>query len=98
MTHRIAFKPAARREYDDACDWHEEQTAGLGDRFEAAVTKALDLIAQNPSLHPMIYRDIRAQKVEGFRYVILFRVRKEIVTVIAVFHTSRDPRVWQRRV
>ncbi len=32
-----------------------------------------------------------------FPYIVVFRELHDAVYVIAVFHTSRDPLVWQRR-
>ncbi len=45
-----------------------------------------------------VYGDVRKAVVRRFPYVVLYREDAAEVVVIAVFHTSRDPSIWQARV
>ena len=42
--------------------------------------------------------DVRRARLRTFPYGLFFRVVDDGVFVIACFHSSRDPRVWRRRV
>jgi len=33
MNHRVVFRPAAKREFDDAADRYDDQRRGLGEEF-----------------------------------------------------------------
>ena len=55
-------------------------------------------IAANPQLHATVYQDVRKAVVPKFPYVVLYTEEAGEVVVIAVFHTARDPAVWQGRV
>src|SRR5439155_25855346 len=90
--------PEAKAEFDAAADWYEQQRPGLGVDFIARVREVLDRIAANPRLHSAVYGDVRKAVVRRFPYVVLSREDAGEVVVIAVFHTSRDPSVWQARV
>jgi plasmid stabilization system protein ParE len=98
MSHPIVFLQEAREEFDQAADWYEGPQIGLGTRFTLAVNTALARIAENPKMHAVVLEDTRKAVVRGFPYCIYYREDGENVVVISVFHTSRDPAEWQRRV
>ena len=77
---------------------YEKVRRGLGRDFVTRVREALRRISQNPRLHAIIYQDVRKAVVSRFRYVVLYREESNEVIVISVFHTSRDPGIWQARV
>jgi hypothetical protein len=35
--------------------------------------------------------------VRGFPYCVYYREESSLVRVLSVFHTSRDPSIWQSR-
>ena len=78
-------------------DWYDNQRAGLGTIFAARVQDAFDRISANPLLHGTVFQDIRKAVVQRFPYCIYYRPHPDRVEVIAVFHTSRDPSIWQGR-
>lgn len=59
----------------------------------------MDRIAANPRMHAKVRGDVRKAIVRGYRYYCVFyRERADHVEVLSVFHTSRDPSIWQDRV
>ena len=91
------FKRAARSEFDADADWYERRRAGLGAQFTAAVRNVLDRIADEPQAYATVLEDVREAPVQRFPYCIYYREEVEQIVVLAVFHTSRDPAVWQNR-
>jgi plasmid stabilization system protein ParE len=98
MSLPIRLLPEAKAEFDDAADRYESQQAGLGVDFVARVREVLRRIAANPRLHATVYRDVRKAVMRRFPYIVLYREEGGEVVVVSVFHTSRDPGVWQARV
>jgi plasmid stabilization system protein ParE len=98
MSLAVRFLPEARDEFDAAADLYEQQRAGLGVDFVARVREVLQRISNNPQLHAAVYQDVRKAVVRKFPYVVLYREEPGEVVVISVFHTARDPSVWQSRV
>lgn len=47
---------------------------------------------------PTLYTVVRMALVRRFPYVILYRVEATRIVVVSVFHTSRDPKIWRRRL
>jgi plasmid stabilization system protein ParE len=95
--HAVIFLPAAQIEARDAQDWYEAQTTGLGHRFRAELDHAVQRLSFNPFQFPTVFTDIRRALLRRFPYALFFRIVDDAVFVLACFHSSRDPRTWQRR-
>lgn len=97
MSTPVILRRLAQAEFDDAADWYEQRRAGRGAAFTAAVRQVQAGISAAPDAHPEVYRDVREAAVPGYPYAIYYWIEPGQVTVLAVFHTSRDPTVWQSR-
>ena len=93
----LIFRPEVREELDDAYSWYEAQQSGVGDDFLICVDETMTRILQMPESYPVIYRDVRRAVVRRFPYAVYYRIVSEGTLVIAIFHGSRDPKVWQKR-
>ncbi len=98
MSLPIILRAEAEAEFDEAFDFYDGRQVGLGTEFVAEVQKAFDRLAANPRMHQEVFADIRKAVVRRFPYCVFYRPHADRVEVIAVFHTSRDPSVWQGRV
>lgn len=97
MSVPVVFRREARTEFDGAADWYEQRQLGLGPRFTRAVQRVLDRVARQPDFYPIVWRDVREALVRGFPYCVYYREEPRQVLVVSVFHTARDPAVWQGR-
>lgn len=55
-------------------------------------------IGRSPLASATVRGDARRKVVRRFPYALIYLAEPEHVEVIAVFHTSRDPAIWQERV
>lgn len=93
----IRFRPAAARELKADVRDYNRHYIGRGDRFAAAVERALFAIIEAPSGFPLLYApDIRSAKIEQFPYRIVYVVVDGDIDVIAVAHAKRRPAYWRR--
>ena len=97
MSLPIILRRLAQAEFDDAADWFEARVERGGQAFTAAIRATLDEIHANPKMWPEVYGSIREAPVSGYRYAVYYRVEVQRITVLSVFHTSRDPDVWKSR-
>lgn len=97
MSLPIVFRRLARAEFDDAADWYEQRRAGLGAAFTVAVQQVLDQMSAQPGFYPQVFQDVREALVSGYPYCVYYREEPGQVVVLSVFHTSRDPSIWQGR-
>ena len=97
MIPPVVLRRAAQAEFDDAADWYEAKRAGQGAAFTAAVRQVLVDLRAWPEAHPVVSGDIREALVSRYPYAIYYRSEPNQITVLAIFHTARDPAVWQSR-
>lgn len=97
MSRPIILDPEARAEFDEGYDFYEGRRAGLGEAFADAVQVVLDRIRKMPQIHRVVFRDVRRGIVRGYPYCVYYREEPTQVRVVSVFHTSRDPAIWQSR-
>ena len=97
MSGMPVFVRPARAEFDQAAQWYDQQKPGLGAAFTAAVQQAIEQIRDRPLICPVALDDIREARVEGFPFSMYFRMSPRHIVVLAVFHDSRDPSIWQDR-
>jgi len=97
MSLPFAWRPAAQTEFEDAALWYETKRAGLGVDFVTEVQLVLDKIAHQPTRYPLAFADIREAPVSRFPYCVYYRAKPNRIVILAIFHSARDPRVWQAR-
>lgn len=94
----LMFRRVAESEFRHAVEWYESQRRELGAAFVNEVQIVLDNISNHPLQYPIVNGDVRGAMLNRFPFCIYFRMKPDRVTVIAVFHTSRDPASWQTRM
>jgi plasmid stabilization system protein ParE len=98
VAYPVIFTLPARAELIDAQDWYENEAAGLGRRFRAAVDAVVQRMSVTPHQFPVIYKNVHRALLRRFPYALMFVIEaEETLTVIACFHGSRDPVHWQKR-
>ena len=54
----VALRPAAEEDLDDAAQWYESHSSGLGGEFLDEVQRVIGLIEDNPQSYPRIHGEI----------------------------------------
>jgi len=97
MTLPVTFRRAAHAEFIEAAAWYESQRPNLGVEFISEIDRCVALVAEQPQIYVVVYKGIRRITAKRFPYNVYFRVESQRIVVLAVFHGSRDPTIWQRR-
>jgi plasmid stabilization system protein ParE len=98
MSLPVVYLADAKDDIQAVHEHYEQDQAGLGDRFAAAVQAVIARIAANPRMYAVYRRDIRAVKLHRFPHVVYYRIRTSDVLVIAVQHGRRSSRGWRDRI
>ena len=95
---KIRFLEIAQLELDDAIEYYNNETAGLGDTFLTEVLKALGRIGEFPEAwHPCSKRTRRCQ-TRRFPYGIIYQTREREILIVAISNLHRNPEYWQDRM
>ena len=97
MNLPLIIRPEAEADLSEAKQWYERHRQGLGLEFTLSVEETLDRIRRTPHVHAEIYKGVRRASTRRFPYGVFYRLVGDSVVVIAVMHSSRDPRRWQER-
>jgi toxin ParE1/3/4 len=98
MSNNIRFLSEVDEDVSDAYLWYEDKRLGLGEAFLEELEALFPRIEKRPNTFPPEERPVRKALLDRFPYKVLFRQEEDgIITIIAVFHTSRDPKSWKGR-
>jgi plasmid stabilization system protein ParE len=97
MNLPITFHRAASAEFIEASAWYEGKRLSLGLEFIAEIDRCISRASKNPLQFAVVREDIRRVVANRFPYSVYFRAEKHCIVVLAVFHGSRNPAVWQAR-
>lgn len=93
MVKKVVFSSASKNELKESFEYYESKQTYLGDRFLSFIEDSIKTISQNPEAFPSKIRSFRECVVPVFPFLILseYIPEKNIVYILCVFHTSRNP-------
>ncbi len=96
MPYSVITTTNARRDIQQAIDWEDERSSGLGKRFLDDLNQRLNDIAAVPKLGSVRYQNIRCTHTETFPYLIHYFVDddKQTVYILRVLNSKRKP-IWE---
>ena len=97
MNPPLILNPEAEADLVEAKLYYETRRPGLGDDFLLRVEEAFKGIQRAPQLHAEVFQNLRLALVRRFPFAVVYRLDDDQITVLAVYHSRRDPRGWQGR-
>ena len=90
----------AKTDLSDASKWYEQRQKGLGKRFLSEMKESFNIICNNPEGFPIRYDDYRIYFTKIFPYSIHYQYIDNLneIHIKAIFHTSRNPHIWEQRI
>jgi plasmid stabilization system protein ParE len=95
--YKLIIKPYAEFDANDAANWYNNQSKGLGNEFLLALDAKINSIKRNPTHFQVVYKNIRRALTERFPYGVFFIVEERTIYILAIIHTSRKPKIWKKR-
>lgn len=90
----IIFSSFALQELLDAEEYYNFELAGLGNRFNEEIKKAVLRIAEYPDAWSIERDNIRKCLLHKFPYKILYAIEKDCILILAIAHLHRKPDYW----
>ncbi|WP_295441405.1 type II toxin-antitoxin system RelE/ParE family toxin [uncultured Thiodictyon sp.] len=89
---------AAESELDHAAAYYESCRVGLGIEFAEEVYRAVSLAAAFPDAGSPCSENTRRLLVRRFPFGVIYRVKGQMVEVLAVADLRRHPGYWRDRM
>jgi plasmid stabilization system protein ParE len=93
----IQWHRGARHDLEEAAEYYERRREGLGAQFLTEVESAIGLIQQFPNGWPQMTQKTRRVRTRRFPYGIVYQIRGNSITILAVMHLARSPGYWRKR-
>jgi plasmid stabilization system protein ParE len=97
MRPALIIAPAAELDIVETIDWYDSTGPGLSSRFRSALDDTFQRIIDHPDAYAPLSRGLRRALLRRFSHGVYFRHHQQAIQVVAVLHTSRNPRIWQER-
>ena len=94
---KLIFKPLAEIDIAEAAIWYNFQREGLGEEFLLALEAKFNEIQRNPYQCTIIYNNVRRAFPNRFPFGIFFITEDNVVFILAVVHSSRNPKIRKKR-
>ncbi len=97
--YKIQIDIDALEDIQNATDWYNLVSKGLGTRFQKQVKTQINTLSKHPLAYGIRYSTVRGMLIKKFPFLVHFTVdeTKNVVKIFAVFHTSRNPEIWKTR-
>jgi len=95
---------AAMEDADSAATWYDSRRPKLGKKFLDELERIFRRIQESPFSFPQVEypenldHHVRRALLRKFPYIVVFVIQAELITVVAVEHTSRKPGRWLHRL
>ncbi|MFY0482318.1 type II toxin-antitoxin system RelE/ParE family toxin [Flavobacterium sp. PLA-1-15] len=96
--NNIQFTKDALLDIEDIVIWYEEQREGLSYDFELCLEAGIAEISRSPSAFQKRYKHVKIRFISRFPYGIHYLIKKNEIFIIGIFHTSRSPKNWSKRL
>ena len=98
MVFDVIMLSTALMDVQNSVDYYEEQSEGLGVRFDAELNECLVALETTPFFQNR-YNEVRCIALHKFPFMVHYTVDTELLLVVvhAVFHTSLHPKLWTGR-
>lgn len=97
MNLPVTFHRAASEEFIEASAWYESKRIGLALEFITEIERCVVQASAHPLQFAVVRENIRRVVARRFPYSVYFRAEEKRIVVLAVFHGSRAPAIWQDR-
>lgn len=95
MTRSISFDASAQLELDEAADFYDLESPGLGAEFLDTVEAALHSLLEFPESCSVLLGETRKLVLERFPYSVMYWIDGDVIAVSVIAHQRRRPGYWR---
>ncbi len=91
---KVEFLEPAYKEYQEAIDFYNLQSDGLGNKFIVEVDRTIKIIRNYPDSYTEYTKHSRKAIVNIFPYNVIYTIHENCIEILAVAHQHRRPNYW----
>jgi len=97
--NKIIILPLTKNDIRESAKWYNKAKKGLGIEFIEEIDLLISIIQTNPLSFAIKYENVRLALINRFPYMIHYEYLENENTIFikAIFHTSRNPTIWEDR-
>ena len=96
--YKIQFTKETLFDIEAVVIWYEEQRLGLSYDFELCLEAGIEVVLRDPESFQKRYKQVKIRFISRFPFGIHYVIIENQITIIGVFHTSRSPKNWSKRL
>jgi len=97
MSRPISIHEAAEAELNEAAEFYDLKSPGLGSIFIDEVEKGIEIISKYPEAPPLVRGRLRKKELIRFPYSLVYSLRPNEIRILALAHQKRRPFYWLGR-
>ena len=97
MSSALSIHAAAETEINEAADYYDLESSGLGGVFLDEVERALAQVTDFPDAAAPVRAGVHRRLLRKFPYALLYSLRADEIRILAVAHQKRRPFYWHGR-
>ena len=97
IIEEIIVRSEAQIDVQEAFNYYEGKSQGLGFEFMRSLDATLHSIKRNPQSFQIIYKETRRVLLRKFPYSLFYLIEDTKIIVVAVLHQKRSEIDWIRR-
>jgi len=97
--YQLKIYQLARDDIHQIIDYYDDTVPYLTDLFVSELFSDFETIRKNAFLFQLKYRNTRVCYLKKFPFGIHYQINdaEKAIEILAVFHTSRNPKIWENR-
>lgn len=97
MTRCISIHESAEIEINDAADFYDLESRGLGVTFLSDIENAISHLREFPEAAPILLGQVRRIPLFKFPFFLIYSLREDEIRILAIAHQKRRPFYWLNR-
>ena len=93
MIYKKILLPHAFRDIKEINLYYKAKKSELATRFNDNFKDEIKIIAKNPFLFQVRYKNFRVSKIKDFPFIIHYEICENSIIIDAIYHTSRDSKL-----
>ncbi len=97
MAYKLITTPETERDINKAVEWYADIRKIIAKKFINELRAVKKYIHKNPEKIAVKYSNVRVAFFKKFPYGLHYAFEKDTITILALFHTSENPKKWKNR-